>query len=176
MTLTPLNLSIEGQWVPINDPNRRWKGSVRSSEPFAALLLARTPKRLLWAKAEIAAALSLILDVHPLREEGNQAQLIMFLGDGFIADVIATLPSRESIPVVSIPNDIQAGVVQSIACIESEPKIEFHLLFLARADVRRGRTGIWRPHKSITNSLPADLLPYLEAGRNGAVDLSLMER
>ena len=50
----------------------------------------------------------------------------------------------------------------------TEPAAVLRLLLLARADVRGGRSGVWRPRKDVERLLPEALHPALLGGRTGS--------
>ena len=83
-----LELSLEGAWVPARGPLRRWTGLLRSRSPFATLLLAATPRRIFWAKAEVARSeMPVTLDVHA--SSAGSGRVIFLGGSGWLQDYFA---------------------------------------------------------------------------------------
>ena len=50
MNVTPLLISVEGQWSP--GPNRDWHGWANATEPFVAITFLCTPTACSWSKSE----------------------------------------------------------------------------------------------------------------------------
>ena len=167
--MTPLLVRVLGAEEEERDPNPGWRGHVSADEAFVGLLVAGTPSTLHWAKAEPAAPSGMPLSVHchPLAE-ASLFQFMFTLGLGWITSLKATSPARPVRPRLSIPNQLTAGRLVTIATVESSPPISAGLLVLARSDVSVGRNRIWRPHKALFGELPLALHPALSGSRHGS--------
>jgi hypothetical protein len=171
LALTPLRASIEGDWLaPSDAANRRWNGRIEASGRFAALLLAETAGRTWWAKSELAGpgAVPLLLDVHLLRWDALDFQLIFFCASGWIQDLRVRASSREFLPTCQRPAAIEPGQPFTLFATETEPAAALRLLLLAREDLRGGRSGVWRPRKGLERLLAEALRPALLGPRTGA--------
>jgi hypothetical protein len=170
LALARLDLALSGAWVPSVPPNRRWSGQIRATHEFATLLVVTTCDRVLWAKSEVggAAGLPVTFDIHPLREGDLQAQFMFIVGLGWVTAFCAALPSPSYLPAVNLPSAPQAAVLRTLFTASTEPPATFGLLFLARRDVRVGRTGLWRSRAEVAGFLPALLFPALNGGRQGS--------
>lgn len=170
MGLAAVDLRLSGSWVPINWPNRRWSGSIEATHEFATLLVVATSDLVRWAKSEVGGThgLPITLDVHPLREGDPEAQIMFVVDGGWVTAFKAALPSPSYLPAVTLPSSPQAGVLHTIFTASTAPPASFGLLFLARRDVRVGRTGIWRSRTDLIGLLPTLLFPAFQGGRQGS--------
>jgi hypothetical protein len=166
-----MELELEGDWVPSTDSNRRWSGTIRANRSFVALLVATAGVRLFWGKTEVCQSpLSITLHLHPLRSPLD-IQPILMVGDGYIQEVTATLPSAESAIRTCFRARPQAGILEQAFVIPSEPPTNLGILLLARDDVHVGRSGVWRPKPAVGALLPPNLSIPLSGGRKGFVDV-----
>lgn len=156
-----------------SDPNPGWDGHVSADEAFVGLLVAETPSTRYWAKAEPAGPSGMPLSVryHPLADPLT-FQFLFSLGLGWITSLKGTSTARPVRPRVSVPGQLSAGRLMTIATVESSPPISAGLLFLARSDVSLGRNGIWRPHKALYGELPPALHPALVGSRHGSYEVA----
>jgi hypothetical protein len=104
---------------------------------------------------------------HPLAE-ASLFQFMFTFGCGWVTSLKATSPARPVRPWLSIPNQLTAGRLVTIATVESSPPISAGLLVLACSDVSVGRNRIWRPHKALFGELPLALHPALSGSRHGS--------
>ena len=170
MSLTRLELSLDGGWVPPKGTLRRWTGLLRSRSPFATLLLLSTPRRIFWTKAEVVRAeMPVTLDVHV--SGGGSGRVIFLGGSGWLQDYVAEeLP--EVLPAALGPSRLKAGSVHTLLALEARPPARFQILALAASDVTEGRTGIWSPGADALAHLPVSLSTIFAAGRSGSVPVS----
>jgi hypothetical protein len=168
-----VDIAIAGQWIASVAPNKRWAGEVRSDRPFVTLLLATTPERLFWAKTEVCPSVGaqLVLDVHPLSWSTPETQLIFRVHDGWIQDVVVSMPSQQEVQPYA-PGHALAGALLRVFNVASRPATSLELVILAREDVRLGRSGVWRPREGSLPSLPVAVMHALKGGRAGSLDLS----
>jgi hypothetical protein len=168
-----VDIALSGQWVDSIAPNKRWAGELRSDRTFVALLLATTPKRLFWAKTEVCPPVGtqLLFDIHPLHWSTPETQLIFCVRGAWIQDVVVSIsPPREAQPC--FPDRAHAGALLRVFNVQSQPTASLEVVILARADVRFGRSGIWRPRVGSLSSLPAAVMQAIEGGRAGSLDLN----
>jgi hypothetical protein len=167
--LTPLDVAITGDWIASAGPNQRWAGELRCDRPCVALLVATTPERWFWAKTEVCtpAGTPIILDVHPLSYTMQDTQLILVVRGGWIQDLVISPLSRGAV-VPKTSDHVPAGVLFSVFTVEARPSAKLALVFLAREDVRMGRSGLWRPHARAIGLLPTELTPAFAGGRSGS--------
>src|SRR5215831_9147359 len=170
MSLTRLELSLEGGWVPPKGTLRRWTGLLRSRSPFATLLLLSTPRRIFWTKAEVVRAeMPVTLDVHV--SGGGSGRVIFLGGSGWLQDHFAEeLP--EVLPAALVPSRLKAGSVHTLLSLEARPPARFQILALAASDVTEGPTGVWSPGADALAHLPVSLSTIFAAGRSGSVPVS----
>lgn len=170
--LTPLQVSIEGAWLaPSDAANQRWSGRIDAAGRCAALLLAETAGRTWWAKSELAGpgVVPLLLDVHLLRWDALDFQLIFFCASGWIQDLCVRASSRSFLPSYQPAVAIEPGHPFTLfATGATEPAAALRLLLIAREDVRGGRSGVWRPRKGVERLLPEALHPALLGARTGS--------
>src|SRR5688572_24821871 len=112
--LTTVDLVFGGGWVPSVEPNIRWTGEVRCDRSFVALLVGRTSGHLFWAKTEVChPPIAITLDVHPLSYASSEVQLILTVADGWLQDLVVTVPSLPSAVSPVLPEQGEAGVLQN---------------------------------------------------------------
>jgi hypothetical protein len=175
--LTSIAVTFAGGWVTINPPNHRWQGEIRCSRSFVALLVGVTPDRLSWAKTSVLGAPTrVVVDLHPLSSSGNETQVIFLVGDGFLQDLTVSAASSPDVLRPVLPREVATGILHPAFEIASTPAATLSLLFLAREDIRRGRSGVWRPRTDATAFLPARVLDGLTGARTGSVALSKCNR
>ena len=163
-------LTIDGAWVDSTTPNRRWHGAISVEEPHAVLLTAAFAGTIAWAKSRSRAGVGLPVDfdVHPLNLSGR-TQLSLRVGDGWIQQVVVTLPSPDYIPACMAPKTLTAGDLHELFRTESEPPASFGIILLPRSSVHIGRTGVWHARDSARPALPDSLASVAAGGRTGII-------
>ena len=164
-SIAPLSVQITGKAVGGDNPG--WSGQVLASMPFAALLLIRNAVGVWWGKPEVAgsgAALSLLLHTNA---DGTAVQFLYNLGYGGVHEVSAKVANCTFHPLSPTGLRFQAGELHTFCTIGTEPVANFELLFLSRTNVYAGRTGVWRPHKRLRGTFPAQLELALFGPRRG---------
>lgn len=167
--LTEMALAFNGDWAAQVDANRVWSGNVKADRPFVALLVAESGERLFWAKTEVCESPTAItLNLHPLRDPAH-IQPILIVRDGYLQELTVHLRSPDE-PVRSIlPRGGKVGALEGAFVIPSDPEARLGLLFLARDDVKVGRSGVWRPRSTTEGLLPPSLSVPLNGGREGVI-------
>ncbi len=169
--LTEMPIVFDGDWAVRVDANRVWSGSARTKRPFVALVVAQREGQLLWAKTEVCQSpASITLNLHPLRDP-THIQPILIVGNGYLQEVTVHLRSPMDAVRSILPKSGRAGALEGAFLIPSDPETRFSLLFLAREDVRVGRTGVWRPRTIMDGLLPCMLAAVLAGGRKGLIDV-----
>ncbi len=130
-----------------------------------------TPRRIFWAKAEVARVeLPITVDVSAT---GGPATRVLFIaGSGWLQDYVAErLP--EVLPSAASPGRLTAGVIQTLLSFDGRPPAKFQLLALSGSDVTAGPTGVWSPDPAILPFLPTSLTSVFAAGRSGSVPVAV---
>ena len=170
--LTEMTLGFDGGWVAQVDANLRWSGEVRCDRRFVGLVVGTASDRLHWAKTEVCEPrTTIVLDLHPLRAPFD-TQLILIVGNGYLEDMKAAISAEQSAVKAVLPKSGDTGVLQEAFVVRSEPPASLGILFLAREDVRVGRTGVWRPRTSVEHLLPQTLMVPLQGGRKGVIEVA----
>ena len=100
---------------------------------------------------------------------GLEVQVNIVVGDGGYLRDRTRVASANYLPHVPDLLEIACGQLLTLATINGDPVIEVALMFLPASEVRKGRTGNWKPRKP---SPDASLLSKILAGpRAGAANL-----
>lgn len=161
----PLAIQISGE--AISGANPGWAGGVEADSRFAALLMIRCSNCVWWSKAEVAASgVSLRLNLHPLRD-GSNVQFLFSLGPGLVNELGLMVTTETFAPITPARLLFHAAELGTFCTVQTSPVAHFELMFLSHADVYKGRTGVWRPHKRLRGAFPSDLAPMLFGPRRG---------
>jgi len=170
--LTRMEVELSGGWDPPVDGNLRWNGEVHCDRPFVGLLVGSAKDRLYWAKTEVCQPPTFMsLTLHPLRAP-LETQLMFHVGSGYLTRMIAAVHPQAAAVRIVLPERVETGVRHGLFVILSNPSANLGALFLAREDVKVGRTGVWRPKAGVDRSLlPSDLLIPLQCAGNGDIEI-----
>jgi hypothetical protein len=122
-----------------------------------------------WAKGEVVknGCMPVGLVLHPLNWEGTSIQFLFTIGYGVVEEAHASIAPDDLRPPVPTELRFVTGERRTFCTVASDPRSTFDLFFLAGSDVSKGRTGVWRPHKRLQGTFPAQLEPALFGPRRG---------
>ena len=167
---TSLDVTVSGQWAE-PAPNATWRGKAQAAEPLVALLLLRCGRRTAWAKSRhLSAALDLQFTLHLLRFTGPEAQLLYFVGSGWVQESQVSLPFRSYLPEVAGERTVKTGELVELVRVESDPPASARAAFFARRAATLLRGEIWRLHKRLLAPLNPPWRDILSKGRNGVFE------
>jgi hypothetical protein len=164
--LTPLLVSVQGQWSP--GPNREWRGLANAAEPFVAIVFLSSPSGCIWGKSERGETPREIrLSLFRYDRQGTDVQVNFSVGGG--GRLCRTrVPSPSYRPDIFPEREFPCGVIHTFTQVEGEPGIKLLVLFIARRDVRSARCGLWRVRRHLAESITNDsLLRMMTYGRTG---------
>lgn len=165
--LTRKPLQISGDWdsgVRI----RNWRGSIASAERVVSLVLFACGDEALFEKSNKFGdeGIRLLLSY----EEGpSGTNLHVSLGVTGGQCAAWTKARTRDLPSIFSSRAIHTGEIVRFACIDGKPGFELALLFIAHADVRFGRAGIWHLRKRLTDGVGEALSEPLAHGPWGAI-------
>jgi hypothetical protein len=164
--ITPLLISVEGQWSP--GLIRDWHGQASAHEPFVALVFLSAPSGCKWAKSQRGEATrELRLALFPYDEMGKDVQVNFSVGRGYLF-ARSELPSSDHRPVISGKQTFQSGVIKKFTQVVGDPYLDLLILFLARQDVRSARNGLWHLRPALADSISSDSIRQMMTyGRTG---------
>ena len=108
-----------------------------------------------WGKSEVRPqddGCEVGLALFPHDNIGLEVQVNLVVGGGGYRRDVTRLASATYLPEIADLQDIACGQLLRLATIEGAPVIEVGLIFLPRAEVRKGRTGNWKPPESSADS------------------------
>jgi hypothetical protein len=127
-----------------------------------------------WGKSDPQArgdACEVELALFPHDNIGLQVQVNIVVGAGGYRRDTTRVASVNYLPEVPDLQEIACGQLLRLATVNGDPVIEVGLIFLPGAEVRKARTGNWKPRKP---SPDASLLSKILVGpRAGAANLGL---
>jgi len=169
----PLEVEITGQWVS-GYPNTTWKGTARASEPILSVCMVQCGDRTEWAKTPLTnyTSLDLDLNLHYRRREGCDVQFLYFLGQAWVQEATATVPSQDYRPEILAQRRVRTGELVELAAVTSTPVVRVLALFLEKREVRVGRKRIWRVRPELLAGFAPPLRGILGGGRTGVADQS----
>jgi hypothetical protein len=164
--ITPLLISVEGQWSPALD--RDWRGLANAPEPFVALVFLCVRGACKWIKSQKGEATrELRLSLIPYDESGKDVQVNFSVGRGYALGRLE-VPSAAYQPEISGEQTFQSGVVQKFTQVVGDPSLDLLILFLARRDVHSARNGLWHLRPEIAESINSDSIRNMMTyGRTG---------
>jgi hypothetical protein len=164
--ITPLLITVEGQWSP--GPTRDWHGLASAPEPFVALIFLCAPSGCKWAKSQRGEATREVrLALFPYDELGKDVQVDLSVGRGYLL-ARSELPSPAYRPVISGQKTFQCGVINRFMQAVGDPYLDLLILFLAKRDVHSARTGLWHLRPAIADSISSDSIRHMMTyGRTG---------
>ena len=164
--ITPLLVSVKGQWSP--GLNRDWHGLASAPEPFVALVFLCAPRGCKWAKSqrgELPREVRLALI--PYDESGKDVQVNFSVGGGYAVGR-SEVPSATYRPVISVEQTFQSGVIQKFTQVVGEPYLDLLILFLASRDVHSARNRLWHLRPELAESISSDSIRHMMTyGRTG---------
>jgi hypothetical protein len=108
-------------------------------------------KSVQWGKSDPQArgdACEVDLALFPHDNIGLEIQVNIVVGDGGYRRDTTRVPSVDYLPEIPDFQEIACGQLLRLATISGDPVIEVGLIFLPWAEVRKGRTGNWKPRES----------------------------
>jgi hypothetical protein len=167
-TLTSLRrvgVSVTGQWSRL--PKRDWQGSAVCAEPIVGVAILEVDSSTEWCISnrddpEVRLTMGLYDKV------GLDVQVAFSVGHG--GRRWRTLVSSPTyLPSILPSFTVETGRVFTFAAVEGKPQIVLKSLFIARADVKSSRNGVWHIRPELATSLPAPFHKILTYGRSGAL-------
>jgi hypothetical protein len=164
--ITPLPISVEGQWPP--GLNRHWQGWAIAPEPFVALVFLCAPGACKWIKSQRGETTREVrLTLCPYDEVEKDVQVNFSVGGGYALGR-SQVPSAEYRPEISGQQMFQSGVIQKFTQVVGDPYVDLLILFLARRDVHSARNGLWHLRPEIAESISSDSIRHMMTyGRTG---------
>lgn len=170
-------VTITGGWR--EGSGRKWEGVAAADEPLVAVSFITSGTQTRWCRSE--------KHDHPpdgirpyfwmmnYDKEGRNVR-IQFGAGGTVA-IASRVSSATYRPRLDDQRVVYTGETFGMTYIEGDPRAEFHLLFLARGDMRGGRKGLWQVRRSQAEPLPEPWRQILNYGRTGSIDwLNVSER
>lgn len=151
---------------------RRWHGLATANQGLVALGVLVNGDFVQWGKSEVrppADACEIELALFPHDNIGLEVQVNLVVGGGGYRRDTTRVGSVTYLPEIPDQQNVACGQLLRLATIKGDPVIEVGLMFLPRAEVRKVRSGNWRPRES---SSEAGLLSKVLSGpRAGAANL-----
>lgn len=165
--LARLPVTIAGDWH-ISRP-RDWSGVATADEPIVAVHFITSDTKTAWRKSEKTHA----PEGFGVRFHiGNYDEVCRHVRIDFGAAIASTVSSATYRPRVEGRQQVHTGETFGFTYIEGEPRAEFHLLFLARRDVRGGRKGLWQLRRALVEGFAEPWRSILTHSRTGNVNWS----
>jgi hypothetical protein len=86
------------------------------------------------------------------------------VGGGGYRRTSTSVPSDGYRPTIVSPQTLHTAALYRLCLIDGSPVLEVGVLFIAAADVRKGRTGNWKPREAVTGSWIAAVLTGNRSG------------
>jgi hypothetical protein len=151
---------------------RRWEGLAKADHSLVAVSFLVKGNSVQWGKSDPqapAGACEVDLALFPHDNIGLKVQVNIVVGNGGYRRNTTRVASVTYLPEVPDLQEIACGQLLRLATINGDPVIEVGLMFLPRAEVRKGRTGNWKPREP---SPDASLLSKILVGpRAGTANL-----
>jgi hypothetical protein len=151
---------------------RRWHGLAKADQGLVALSVLVNGNFVQWGKSEVrpqADACEVELALFPHDNIGLEVQVNIVVGDGGYRRDTTRVAAVTYLPEIPELQEIACGQLFRLAIINGDPAIEVGLMFLPRAEVRKGRTGNWKPRKSTSDG--GVLSKALSGPKAGAANL-----
>ena len=157
-------IQVRGTWSvkPL-----RWEGTAVSSEPSVAAVVLCQPHLTCWAKAKPSTSHSLKLLLHPLDFDGYRVQPIVYVGSGFLSQIVECVVPRRAPPTIERAISVYEAHPQLLATLSDRPTTMVYLLFFFKGSVKVARNHIWRPKSFTVNSLSEPFRSAMAGGRAG---------
>jgi hypothetical protein len=147
---------------------RRWAGNATSSEPIVALAIIETDEHYSWVRSSNREdTLEIGILFSPMDATGKKVSVSFAVGDSVVCDT-CTVPSQQTEPN-PLPGILESGSVVHFAQVQSDKQVNLHVLFLAKADVKILKKGIWHLKAAHQESLDSTWKDVLTYGRTGMV-------
>lgn len=139
--LTPLTLTVEGQWLPL--PKRDWRGRSTSTAPVLAMSFVTSEGDCQWSKsARKEAEIEVRVLLGHYYASGLDVQVNFGVGrSGSRSRCLVSSPTY--VPVIAQRREFPCGTITSFATVDGKPAVELSVLFIARQDVKSARNGLW---------------------------------
>ena len=178
--VTALPVQLAGNWSVTSTRRlqggeaitRRWHGLAKADQALVALSVLVNGNFVQWGKSEVRPqtdACEVELALFPHDNIGLDVQVNVVVGDGGYRRDTTRVASVTYLPDIPDLQEIACGQLFRLATINGDPVIEVGLMFLARAEVRKGRTGNWKPRKSTSDG--GVLSKLLSGPKAGAANL-----
>jgi len=178
--VTALPVQLAGKWSFSSSRRlqggealtRRWKGLAKADQGLVALGVLVNGNFVQWGKSDPrpqADACEVELALFPHDNIGLEVQVNIVVGDGGYRRDTTRVASVTYLPEIPDLQEIACGQLLRLATIKGDPVIEVGLMFLPRAEVRKGRTGNWKLRESSSNG--GLLSKVLSGPRAGAANL-----
>jgi hypothetical protein len=164
--LSRTEVTISGEWR--SGSPRDWWGRAHASEPLVAVSLLIGSEGISWCKSERGKpdgqSIRLLLGHHDA--EGCDVQVNFSVGGGQVVSR-TFVQSREYIPKLLANCTVSTASIFNFASVEGSNSITLAVIFLAAADVRMGRNGLWHLRRDFAESVPDAYRQLLSFGRTG---------
>lgn len=165
--LKQVKVTLAGDWG--SQRHSDWRGLATAEEPMVAVVFLTRGTEVSWCKSERARGPSapVRLALFWYDDVGKDVQINFSVGEGHrrlqtLLPLTGYRPAIERGPYVT-------GRVHLFACIEGEPRVDCHVLFLATQQVRVVRSGLWRVNEKVAELLEPPLRSVLTRGRTGTL-------
>ena len=152
---------------------RRWHGLAKADQALVALSVLLNGNFVQWGKSEVrpqADACAVELALFPHDNIGLEVQVNIVVGDGGYRRDTTRVAAVTYLPDIPDLQEIACGQLFRLATINGDPVIKVGLMFLPRAEVRKGRTGNWKPRTSTSDG--GVLSKLLSGPKAGAANLA----
>ncbi|MHC4301247.1 MAG: hypothetical protein ACYS7Y_28595 [Planctomycetota bacterium] len=148
---------------------RRWSGMAVAAEPIVALAIIENDECYSWVRSSTRQdSLEMGILFSPSDTGGKDISVSFAVGDSVVCQN-CSVPSRQTEPD-PLPGVYQTGNIIRFAELQSIRPVVLHVLFLAKVDVKTGRSGIWHlkvPHERSLDDTWKRVLTY---GRTGIAE------
>jgi hypothetical protein len=177
--VTALPVQLAGNWSVTSTRRlqggvaitRRWHGLATANQGLVALGVLVNGDFVQWGKSEVrpsADACEVELALFPHDNVGLEVQVNIVVGGGGYRRDTTRVASLTYLPEIPDRQDLACGQLLRLATIKGDPVIEVGLMFLLRVEVRKVRTGNWKPRES--SSEAGFLSRMLSGPRAGAAN------
>jgi hypothetical protein len=171
--VTPLQVSVEGEWSPA--PHRDWRGRANASEPLVALVFISGQGFCKWTKSERGEAIvEVSFALFPYDEQGKEVQVNFSVGSAYALGRSA-VPSASYRPSIPEQQSFQCGSIQKFTQVFGDPNLDLLILFFARRNVRSTRNGLWQLRPEFAEFISSDSIRRMMTyGRTGTLPCQII--
>ena len=164
--LRQIDVSVAGDWQA--DTRRDWRGKALAPEPVVAISFVVKGAQVSWCKSErpnlVGQPVRLLLGHYD--SAMRDVQVSFSVGKGqVVSRTVVDSPTYR--PNIQATMSVATARFLPFTTVEGSHPVELFALFLAGADVKVGRNGLWHLRRELVVSVPPDFRKLLTYGRTG---------